>query len=215
MSFAFVVTAVLLGSSVTMAFVLHQAKDEPATSADASVSHHRCQGESLQSIRKSLLKALNIQTEPQLPAGFLNSVREQWRRTFSTISNQAVYTTIPAADDYSVSPDSTNSTSLTCCSMASEIFMKDLGWDSWVIHPLSLTIVQCALCNSDMNSVQCPSSHSSVHDVKSHVPCCQPTSQETLPIVYMDQSSTTVISSMQLTRSCGCGPGSVQQPNTE
>ncbi|XP_075311562.1 gonadal somatic cell derived factor [Odontesthes bonariensis] len=199
------------------AFVLHPSKEGHAASADSSILHHRCQGESLQSIRKSLLRALNMQTEPRLPAGGLDSVREQWQRAFRSSSQSAQDTKTPAASGYSVSPDSGNNTSLKCCSMASEIFMKDLGWDSWVIHPLSLTIVQCALCNPADNTVRCPSSAPGVQDDNSQdqVPCCQPTSQEMVPIVYMDEDSTIVISDMQLTRSCGCGPGNTHQPNKE
>ncbi|XP_022066696.1 gonadal somatic cell derived factor [Acanthochromis polyacanthus] len=211
MSFAFMMM-MFLSSSVAMAFVLHPAKEEPAASA---VSHHRCQSDSLQAVRKNLLAGLNLQTEPQLPAGVLDSVREQWSKMFSPVSHRAA--TIPAADGYSVSPDSKDSASLKCCSTASEIFMKDLGWDSWVIHPQSLTIVQCSLCTSDMNTVQCPPSHSNIQDANSQdqVPCCQPTSQEMVNIVYMDESSAIVVSSVQLTRSCGCGHGSILQPNTE
>lgn len=48
-----------------------------------------CHGESLQSIRKGLLRALNLQAEPQLPAGGLDSVRVQWKSIFSTISHRA------------------------------------------------------------------------------------------------------------------------------
>ncbi|TNN73780.1 hypothetical protein EYF80_015988 [Liparis tanakae] len=39
------------------------------------------------------------------------------------------------------------------------------------------------------------------------VPCCEPTSQETVPVLYVDEFSTVVISSVQLTRGCGCDPG--------
>lgn len=42
-------------------------------------------------------------------------------------------------------------------------YFPDLGWDSWVIHPLSLTLVRCALCNYVDNTMQCPSS-SSIQD---------------------------------------------------
>ncbi|XP_040012468.1 gonadal somatic cell derived factor [Xiphias gladius] len=214
MSFAFIVMTMLLGSSVVIAFVLQPSKEEPATSANSPVSHHRCHGESLQSIRKGLLRALNLQAEPWLPAGGLDTVREQWQMTFSTIAHRAKDTAVAAV---SVSPDFENSTSLKCCSMASEIFMRDLGWDNWVIHPASLTIVQCALCNPEVNTVRCPSSHVNVQDADSQVqePYCQPTSQETVPVVYVDESSTVVISSVQLTRSCGCAPGNIHQPSRE
>ncbi|KAM6903040.1 uncharacterized protein FYW49_016546 [Xenentodon cancila] len=201
----------LLGSSEVITFVLHPPK-EPT---DSAVSHHRCPDQSLETIRKSLLGALNLQTEPRLPVGMLDSVREQWQRTFSTISQD---TTAPVLSRYFVSPDSGNSTGLKCCSMTSEIFMRDLGWDSWVVHPLSLTIVHCALCNSADKTVACASSPSTAQDANSQdqLPCCQPTSQEMVPIVFMDETSTIVISSVQLTRSCGCEPGNepgnAQQP---
>ncbi|XP_062290788.1 gonadal somatic cell derived factor [Scomber scombrus] len=212
-----VMMMMLLGSSVVIAFVLQPSKENPATSATSAVSHHRCQGESLQSIRKGLLGGLNLQAEPLLPAGGLDSIRKQWKSSFSTIAQSALDTAFPAVSGYSVSPDCGNSTSMKCCSMASEIFMKDLGWDSWVVHPASLTIVQCALCNPDVSPVQCPSSHTNVLDPDSQVqmPFCQPTSQEMVPIVYVDQYSTLVISSVQLTRSCSCGPGNIQQPSAE
>lgn len=45
----------------------------------------------------------------------------------------------------------------------------DLGWDSWVVHPTSLTIIHCALCNLEGNPVQCPASHSNMEDPNSQV----------------------------------------------
>lgn len=214
MSVAFIVMTMLLGSSLVIAFVLQPSKEEPAASANSPVYHHRCQGGSLQSIRKGLLGALNLQAEPQLPAGGLDSVRERWHSIFNSLAHTAKNTAVPAASGYSVSPDVGNQTSLKCCSVATEIFMKDLGWDNWVIHPASLTIVECALCNPEANTVQCPSSHTNDQDAESQLPCCQPTFQEMVPILYMDEFSTLVISSVQLTRSCSCGPATVQQTST-
>ncbi|XP_029300830.1 growth/differentiation factor 6-like isoform X2 [Cottoperca gobio] len=202
MSFAFTVMTMLLGSSMVTAFVLQPSKEEPAAAANSPASHHRCQGGSLQSMRKGLLEALNLQAEPRLPAGALDGVREQWRTTFGSIIHQDT-------------ADAGNSTSLKCCSMASEIFMKDLGWDNWVIHPASLTIVQCALCNPEGNTVQCPSPHTNVDEVDTQVPCCQPTSQQMVPVLYLGEFNTLIIASVQLARSCGCGPSHLQQPGTE
>lgn len=118
-------------------------------------------------------------------------------KTFSALFNTFFFNSVlpvPAVSGYSVSHDDENSTSLKCCSMASEIFMRgmqpcvclciltstsirrqvfkislflcasDLGWDSWVIYPISLTVVQCALCNLEVNTVQCPSSDINVQD---------------------------------------------------
>lgn len=49
----------------------------------------RCRREPLQSIRKRLLSELNLQSEPQLPAGGLDLVRKHWRRTFNNIARNA------------------------------------------------------------------------------------------------------------------------------
>ncbi|XP_034565079.1 gonadal somatic cell derived factor [Notolabrus celidotus] len=214
MSCAFIVMTMLLGLSVVSAFVLQPSREEPAASANAPDSHHRCQGESLQSIRKGLLRALNLQIEPRLPNGGLDMVTEQWRANFSNIAHRPRDAAVPAI---SGSPDGGNSTSLKCCSMASEVFMKDLGWDSWVILPVSVTTVQCALCSPEGNIVQCPSSQSNVQDSDSQVqvPCCQPASQEKVLFVYVDASGTIVLSSVQMTSSCGCGHGDLQQPGQQ
>ncbi|KAF6733218.1 Growth/differentiation factor 5 [Oryzias melastigma] len=216
MSLALIVLLMLHGSSVVIAFVLHPLREESPASPASAVSHRRCQDESLQSFRKSLLEALSLQTEPRLPAGELDAVREQWQRTFNAaISQSAQDGAAPVLSSSSVSPDSENDTSLECCSMATEVFMKDLGWDNWVIHPLSLTVVRCARCDSSDKTVQCPAAHDGVQnrDSKDQMSCCKPTSLEMVPIVFMDETSTIVISSVQLARGCGCGPGSAQQPS--
>lgn len=46
----------------------------------------------------------------------------------------------------------------------------DLGWNSWVIHPDSLTVIECALCNSEGNPVQYLSTHSNVQGADPQVP---------------------------------------------
>ncbi|KAM7014958.1 growth/differentiation factor 5-like [Tautogolabrus adspersus] len=216
MSRVFIVMMMFLGSSVVIAFVLQPSREKPAASAN---SNHRCQGESLQSIRKGLLRALNLQIEPQLPVAGLDSVTEQWRTTFSNIAHRArdAADPLPSIFGNPVSSVDGNNTSTTCCTVASEIFMKDLGWDSWMILPVSVTIVQCALCNPEGNIVQCPSCQSYVQDADSQVPipCCQPTSQEKVHVIYLDESGTVVLSSMELNSSCGCGHGDLQQPSEE
>ncbi|XP_034048885.1 uncharacterized protein LOC117530061 [Thalassophryne amazonica] len=222
MSFAIFVTMMLLCSSVVTAFVLQTSREERAASADPPAAQHN-RFQSLHSIRKSLLEALDLQTEPQLPAAELHSIREQWMSSFRNIDLRAKHNAgiwiyflllivfhVAALSGFSMSPDAAN-TSLTCCSTASEISMKDLGWDSWVIYPTGLTIVQCAHCTREGNTVQNPPTHTNGAHAQVQVPCCRPTSRDTVPIVYMDESSSIVISSVQLIRNCGCGPGDLQQ----
>uniref|UniRef100_A0A673AXM8 TGF-beta family profile domain-containing protein n=1 Tax=Sphaeramia orbicularis TaxID=375764 RepID=A0A673AXM8_9TELE len=202
MSCAFVVTMMLLGSSAVIAFVLQPPKQESAASVISAVSHHRCQGESLQSVRKRLLRDLSLQTEPQLPSGALDGVRKQWKSAFRAAVEQ--------------SHDAAG-TMLAVSHSVSVVGWTDLGWDTWVIHPDSLTLVQCAGCSSVGNAVQCPRSHTNTQDATQvqgpthSALCCQPTSQTTVPIVYMDELGTVVMSSVQMTQSCGCEPPPPQQ----
>ncbi|XP_053710207.1 gonadal somatic cell derived factor isoform X2 [Synchiropus splendidus] len=181
MSFVFSLTVMLiLGSTAVIGFVVNPAKGEP-TPSDSTVTRGRCHVSSLQSIRKHLLDALNLQTEPRLPAG-------------------------AAAGHLDVG----NGTSPNCCSVSSEVLMTDLGWDTWVILPKSVTIIECAVCNA-VNTLTCPLSLDS--DFK--MPCCQPTSKETVPFLYLDGSATVVLSSVELPRSCSCRPGNAQPPANE
>ncbi|XP_060896305.1 bone morphogenetic protein 6-like [Labrus mixtus] len=220
MNCVFIVMMMFLGSSMVMAFVLQPSREKLAASAN---SNHRCEGESLQSIRKGLLRALNLQIEPRLPVAGLDRVTEQWRRTFRNAehrardSNSLYSLSLPSISGNPVSNVDGNNTSTKCCTVASEISMKDLGWDSWMILPVSVTIVQCALCSPEGNIVQCPSSQSYVQDADSQVllPCCQLTSQEKVHVMYLDESGTVVLSSMELNSSCGCGHSDHQQPSEE
>uniref|UniRef100_A0A8C6T0N8 TGF-beta family profile domain-containing protein n=1 Tax=Neogobius melanostomus TaxID=47308 RepID=A0A8C6T0N8_9GOBI len=195
MSLTCVLMMVLLGSSVVVAFVLQPLHGESDGSMTSVGFHQSCHGVSLQTIKRDLLKSLNLQTEPQVPMGLLDSVHEQWKMAFS-VSNQA-----HVAHSASVS-DGGNSNSVKCCSLTSEVFMKELGWDNWVIHPLSLTVTHCKLCSgfTDWTNTDLA------------VPCCHPTSQKMVPIVYIDEFGSVVISSVQLTQGCGCATDNNQQP---
>uniref|UniRef100_A0A674PLI9 Gonadal somatic cell derived factor n=1 Tax=Takifugu rubripes TaxID=31033 RepID=A0A674PLI9_TAKRU len=205
MSFSFVATMMLISSSAVIAFVLLPSEEELQAPANAPVSHHRCQREPLQSIRKSLLSELNLQSEPQLPAGGLDLVRKHWRRTFNNMARNAEDPAVLVVDDFTASAEGGNSTGLKCCPLASEVFMTDLGWDSWVIHPPSLIILTCALCDPQGNVVQCPSSQSSTLDANLQPNCCQLTSMKMVPIVYVDQFATLTMASVQLPSNCKCG----------
>lgn len=196
MSFACGLMMVLLGSSVVVAFVLQPSQEQSDGSATSAGFHQSC-SVSLQSIKQDLLKSLNLQTEPQVPGGLLNSVREQWKQAFSALSSPALGS--EDADSASVF-DGGNGNSLKCCSLTSQVFIKELGWDNWVIYPLSLTITHCKLCTGTGATVQCLHAHPQ----NGQVACCHLTSQKMVPIVYIDGYGSVVISSVQLTKGCGC-----------
>ncbi|KAJ3605429.1 hypothetical protein NHX12_027476 [Muraenolepis orangiensis] len=157
MSRAFVSVTVLLGSSLVGAFVMQPPEQDPQPGPTVALSsaNHMCHRDALPSIRRSLLGALNLQAEPQLPKGQLAAIREQFKNTFRAIGQRSMGTTGSALSDNSpvVAPGVGNTTDLKCCQLASHISLEDLGWDSWVMYPEGFTVVWCAPC--DPNNMRC------------------------------------------------------------
>ncbi|XP_077398987.1 bone morphogenetic protein 6-like [Vanacampus margaritifer] len=190
MSFTSITVLALMCSSVVIAFVLQPPKQEDAVAQD---SNSRCRGESLEFIRKELLDALNLQAEPRMPEG----ARKQWSGTAERLKAVAVSSLSSSYDD---GLDTSG-----CCAKTSEVSMTDLGWDNWMIYPQSITLVHCAPCG---HNVSCRPQPNATHrdDLQLQAPCCHPTTQEAVHVIYMDEWNTAVITSMHLTRRCGCTP---------
>ncbi|XP_037121555.1 gonadal somatic cell derived factor isoform X2 [Syngnathus acus] len=191
MSFAFIAVMALMCSSVVIAFVL-QPGQEDAIPQD---SDSRCCSLSLQSIRKELLAALNLQTEPRLPEG----AKKQWSETAERLK---------ALEASSNSSSDDGGDTSGCCSRTSEVLMSDLGWDNWMIFPERVTLVHCAPCGHSASCRPQPTA-TQRDDLEVQAPCCQPIAQNPMPVMYRDEWNTMVITSMHLTRRCGC-PAALQ-----
>ncbi|KAJ8352976.1 hypothetical protein AAFF_G00125640, partial [Aldrovandia affinis] len=164
MLFLLCVMAAIFSFPLGETFVLHPSGGEPA-GANTSVSDmpvvkvNRCQGDSLQVIRKKLLGALNLDKEPQVSVTGISRLREQWKATFAATAHSslkpqeltAVNRTSPG------NQDNTNSPGLHCCQLVSQIFIKDLGWEGWIIYPDTFTYTQCSVCHPhlDPTGLQC------------------------------------------------------------
>ncbi|XP_043090221.1 gonadal somatic cell derived factor isoform X2 [Puntigrus tetrazona] len=172
------VVAVLFGSPLGETFVvLH-----PSHEASA-VKVYRCKGEL--EIRKILLESLNLQQEPHVSMSVskMHHLREQWKDRFRS--------SLPSSPGNSTFlQDSGNS---SCCKQFCQVFIKDLGWEQWVVYPESITFVQCRSCSSE--SADAPEQ------------CCKPKAHDIVPILYMDNWSSLVLSSLSLIRECACDPG--------
>ncbi|KAI4881475.1 hypothetical protein NFI96_012219 [Prochilodus magdalenae] len=171
---------------------------------------YRCQSESLQRIRKTILDSLNLQAEPRVSVPSMAVIRDQWKTAFKSSSQSKPMLQITTENQTSFEhPSPANSTLLRCCKLASQIFLTDLGWNNWIIYPESFTYIQCCGCDQqvDQNILCCrenllPSSQ---------VQCCEPTIQDLVPFLYLDETSSLVIASVPLTRECGCGPSNIPQ----
>ncbi|KAK2872170.1 hypothetical protein Q8A67_022067 [Cirrhinus molitorella] len=179
MRLALCVAVVLFGCPLGEMFVLHPSPEASAVQAN------RCSGEL--DIRKSLLESLNLQQEPRVSVSKMNRLREQWKATLKT-----TFASSPAGNS-SMPEDSGNS---SCCKHASQVFIKDLGWERWVVYPESITFVQCQSCSESGDATP---------------QCCKPSAHVVLPFVYVDEWSSLVLSSVSLTRECGCDPDEKRQ----
>ncbi|KAK6306608.1 hypothetical protein J4Q44_G00235330 [Coregonus suidteri] len=120
----------------------------------------------------------------------LASLREQWKAVFATQHSDS-QTTLDSNVVNSTPEFSGNTTGPHCCQLVSQIFIQDLGWENWIIYPESFTFTQCAACTPQLNPAGS---------------CCKPASRHLVPVLYLDDYNTLVISSVYLTRSCSCTP---------
>ncbi|XP_056586671.1 growth/differentiation factor 6-A-like [Triplophysa dalaica] len=145
---------------------------------------HRCREEV--EIRKILLESLNLQQEPRVSVSEMKHLREHWK---DAVSTTAVNSTFPE--------ESGKTTQQKCCKHSSQIFIKDLGWDGWIVYPETFTFTRCTSCGLNHCS----------ENASSSTQCCKPTAHDILPFVYVDDWSSLVVSSVSVASECGCDPG--------
>ncbi|XP_058615146.1 bone morphogenetic protein 5-like isoform X2 [Onychostoma macrolepis] len=194
------VVAVLFGSPLGEMFALHPSPEASAVKAN------RCKGEL--EIRKILLESLKLQQEPRVSVSKMHRLREQWKDMFRNLTSAPGNATFPE--------DSRNS---ICCKHSCQVFIKDLGWERWVVYPESITFIQCRSCGSE--SADAPAQTDErlqmILSLGSDLilivfpQCCKPTAHKIIPFLYMDEGSVVVLSSVSLTHECGCDPGEETQ----
>ncbi|XP_027014565.2 bone morphogenetic protein 5-like [Tachysurus fulvidraco] len=210
-----VVSLLLAARHPGKASVLRRSAEGPDDARSApSIRNDRCLGDPVQSVRKFILDSLDLQTEPRVSVPGMAQIREKWRNQFKAAGDpkspeerRAAENTQPSSSSSSSSSAITNSTHLQCCKFASQVFLKDLDWDEWIIYPESFTFVQCSVCVPQQNQrsvFNCPDDDPSPLDAPSQKPCCEATSRDPVPFLYLDETSSLVISSVALSRECGC-----------
>ncbi|XP_045081415.1 inhibin beta E chain-like [Coregonus clupeaformis] len=142
---------------------------------------------------------------PQTEGAGLASLREQWKAAFTTQHSDS-QTTLDSKEN-SKQKLSGNTTGPHCCQLVSKIYIQDLGWENWIIYPESFTFTQCAACSPQLNPAgqQC-GAHLPPQDSPPEVSCCKPASQHLVPVLYLDDFNTLIISSVYLTQDCSCTP---------
>ncbi|XP_018604064.1 growth/differentiation factor 6-B-like isoform X1 [Scleropages formosus] len=197
-----------------MAFILHPSERElePSVSSDAEMptfKTNRCQGEPLQAIKQMLLKELNLKQEPEVFMPELARFRELWKAAFIATAHSSSQEAKVEATSMLESPEITNHsnhTGLQCCQLTSQVFIKDLGWENWIVYPESFTYVQCRACNPHTDLPVSSCRPNTAHELNTPPECCQPTTHKLVPFLYVDEFNSLVISTVHLARECHCKP---------
>uniref|UniRef100_A0AAY5F193 TGF-beta family profile domain-containing protein n=1 Tax=Electrophorus electricus TaxID=8005 RepID=A0AAY5F193_ELEEL len=148
------------------------------------------QRETLQSVRKVILDSLSLQAEPHVSVPGMTCLRDQWK-AHGNIAHFAFGKMTLHRFVVTFSP----------CTL-------DLGWDQWIIYPESFTYTRCSPCDPRMDPsvFHCAEDSLTNHKPLAQMPCCESTYYELLPFLYLDATSALVITSVPMTRECGCRP---------
>ncbi|KAK1788491.1 hypothetical protein P4O66_016916, partial [Electrophorus voltai] len=162
---------------------LHRSPGDPGwdqASPNIVLSSSRCKRETLQSVRKVILDSLSLQAEPHVSVPGMTCLRDQWKAVFEGPGRA-----IPLQPN-----------------------IPDLGWDQWIIYPESFTYTRCSPCDPRMDPsvFHCAEDSLTNHKPPAQMPCCESTYYELLPFLYLDATNALVITSVPMTRECGCRP---------
>ncbi|XP_026880088.2 inhibin beta E chain-like [Electrophorus electricus] len=205
---------------------LHRSPGDPGwdqASPNIVLSSSRCKRETLQSVRKVILDSLSLQAEPHVSVPGMTCLRDQWKAVFEGPGRAIpLQPNIPGSMRSSEPLSPGNSTAPMCCKLTSQIFIRDLGWDQWIIYPESFTYTRCSPCDPRMDPSVFHCAEDSLTNHKPlaqnlfsacmlmssflQMPCCESTYYELLPFLYLDATSALVITSVPMTRECGCRP---------
>ncbi|KAL4617319.1 growth/differentiation factor 6-B-like isoform X1 [Arapaima gigas] len=200
-----------------MAFVLNSSEKDPEPPVSSNISMptikmNRCQGK-LQDIKQMLLKELNLKQEPEVFVPELTKFRELWKVAFrATAHSSSQAAKGNSSLEFLRGNNQRNHTALHCCQLASQVFIKDLGWDNWIVYPESFTYVQCRACTPHPGIHVLPCRPNTTNEVNTPNECCQPTSSKLVPFLYMDEFNSLVISTVSLTHECHCRPDAKSSP---
>ncbi|XP_058845964.1 uncharacterized protein LOC117423791 isoform X1 [Acipenser ruthenus] len=200
-----------------MAFVLLSSQELPSgtsvppISSAPTVTMSSCKDQLLQDVKEMLLDALNLEQAPRINIKGMSQITAALRTELSAISQNSDHSAVEKTGPGFLNSTAENDTQRAktephCCQITSQIFITDLGWESWIVYPESFNYTQCEACNHGRSRTwqHCRQGGPSA---KHHVPkvkCCSAVEELWLRFVYIDEDSPLVISNVPLTQKCGC-----------
>ncbi|XP_076844951.1 gonadal somatic cell derived factor [Brachyhypopomus gauderio] len=187
--------------------VLRRSPGDPGHDQTSPDVVSRCTGEGLRTVRKVILDSLSLQAAPHVSVPGMTRLRDQWKTAFEG-TGQATAQRLNNLNVPESRCSAGDSSSPMCCTLTSQVFIKDLGWDHWIIYPESFSYTQCSAYDPrvDPTISHCAEDSPKRQVSSSQKLCCEPTSYDVLPFLYVDAMSTLVITSVPMIRECGCRP---------
>ncbi|XP_051900929.1 uncharacterized protein LOC127586939 [Pristis pectinata] len=180
----------------------------PSTASTTNRSNER----TVQHIKHLLLQALNLQHIPRIHTETVKQLRSMWRARLQAMSHISASGHPAGTETHSQSEVPVTGTNVSttptsprhCCQTAAQISLTDLGWEHWILYPEQITYVHCASCRHPRDvSIRCHQNQTSSSTRAHRRHCCKAVKTVWIPIVYMDEDLSLVISNIPLTEECG------------
>ncbi|XP_069779356.1 uncharacterized protein [Narcine bancroftii] len=179
-------------------------------------SINRSGEKTVEQIKHALLRALNLRHIPGVQTEMVKELRSLWRERFPAISpnlrgmggGQPAKNVTQPQGEVAVTGTNESSTPTTpsrCCRTTAQISLADLGWEHWIVYPEHITYVDCASCRHPRHALpaHCRSNLTSRSTQGHRRHCCKAVKIDWIPIVYVDEHLSLVISNIPLAKECG------------
>ncbi|XP_043932056.1 bone morphogenetic protein 6-like [Protopterus annectens] len=178
----------------------------------------RCNDRRLSDIADKLLKALNLERTPKMNTEKAARLRAMWKVQLNSASQNSRNSggaslaeqkrrqeSITSGNETSLSNNYRGNKTRTCCQVTSEIFIQDLGWQSWIIYPESFSYSECVDCTTALSTapLQCRQELLSA-DISMKEYCCKAKNEILVPFVYLEEDSSLVIRNVPFIQECEC-----------
>ncbi|XP_041098051.1 inhibin beta E chain-like [Polyodon spathula] len=158
-----------------------------------------------------LLDALNLKQAPHINIEGMSQITAALRKELKGISQNSNLSSVEKTDPGFLNTTAENNTQREktephCCQITSQIFITDLGWESWIVYPESFSYTQCESCSHGRSRTwqHCRQGGPSAEHHDPKVKCCLAVEHLWLRFVYTDEDSNLVASNVPLTQMCGC-----------
>ncbi|XP_053224546.1 uncharacterized protein LOC128403622 [Podarcis raffonei] len=184
-------------------------EEQPLESSVVTLNES-CKERALQEVGSATLRLLRLDSPPRIAAGTRRQAHEAWEMMeLPDLSSGGQHFNLSSNETLLVRRES-------CTQISHHVTLEDLGWQSWVLHPVSFVFTQCLGCRCRRKDkapplalwiqdcgLEQPSRRPDGQAKQRH--CCQ-TRRAPVPFVFLKEDGSLVIRAIRLERDCHCRP---------